>query len=128
MDRLARFDFGLLNAADGNRLVELLRDLCNTVEGVEQRLMILETPQPVVIAGSVVNPAVCDSTMGTQDTDAWDRAEDKIAVTVTVVSDIWWSSPYLYGRTRTLKFDSSGRLFEVTAESSSFTILTAEEC
>jgi hypothetical protein len=69
---------------------------------------------------------------GTQDTDDWAKDDDACAVEVTVITDVQYdpdpTSHKLQFRTRTLKFDSCGKLYEVTAEGDLVDITTAEEC
>jgi hypothetical protein len=88
--------------------------------------------------GKVGKPESCSRTeptqlahvQGTQDTDDWAKDDDACAADLTVITDIQYDSTShkLQFRTRTLKFDSCGKLYEVTAESDLVDITTAEEC
>ena len=78
--------------------------------------------------GSSASPKVLAEAIGTQNTDTWARGTDKKAVTVKVMTDVYWSSPSLYARFRTFKFDSTGNLYEISGEGAGEVIFTAETC
>jgi hypothetical protein len=69
-------------------------------------------------------------TQAVLDVDTWAKGVSPNGVTLRVITDVQYlpASHKLQFRTRTLKFDSCGKLYEVTAESDLVDITTAEEC
>ena len=76
--------------------------------------------------GSTANALVLTNVQATQDTDDWERAVDRRAVTVKVVADIQYDTTdhKITMRTRTFTFDSAGALAEISEESDPLTLIT----
>ena len=79
---------------------------------------------------SRTSPKVLDATPGVQDTDTWVKDTDLCPVTFQVITDPSYDpvTHRLLARLRTVKADSCGKLYEVTAEGDLVVITTAEEC
>lgn len=76
---------------------------------------------------------VLDSTQGTQDTDTWkynDGDAKGKGVEIKTITDIQYNKTNitLSFRTRTLKFDKKGLLYEATGEGDLVTITQARRC
>jgi len=150
MKRLERVAPGkFIRAEDINQLIDALNELHNisvgpgltkrqTAGGVNFALQYPRGGGRQGPAGTPGTPEECSrigplplgQIPGTQDTDTWTKDGDGTPVNVHVITDVQYKTDThkLQFRVRTLKFDSCGKLYEITAEGVLWDIATAVVC
>ena len=79
---------------------------------------------------STENPVVLGFTINEDDSDTWNRETNELPVTRQCITDVRWNSTthYLQIKTRTDKFDSLGRVYDISAESEWIDAILFVEC